>query len=92
MCPYCYNAHPEDLGEFKGMMTPNCTACARPRKSTDKTIDLKTLLSTTPKELRHSRLDPTRPARVAGKVAQAEATLNKTQAPLDWPVAPQQGS
>lgn len=69
MCPYCAEAHPADQCKYKGMMTSNCTACARRKKATDPTTDLKQLFSTTPRELRHSPLDPTCPARVAEKVA-----------------------
>lgn len=69
MCPYCAEAHPADKCAFKGMMTSNCTACARKKKTAEPTTDLKTLFSTTPKDLRHSPLDPTCPARVAEKVA-----------------------
>lgn len=34
MCPYCAEAHLAEKCEFKGMMTLNCTACARKKKFT----------------------------------------------------------
>lgn len=71
MCPYCSEAHTADSCRLKGMMTSNCTACARHKKASEPSIDLKSLFSTTPKELSHSPLDPTCPTRVAEKVARA---------------------
>lgn len=84
MCPYCAEAHPADKCEFKGMMTSNCTACAQRKKTADPTVDLKQLFSNTPKELRHSPLDPTCPARVAEKVARVNEPQS-TQAALTRP-------
>lgn len=78
MCPYCAGDHPADSCELKGMMTSNCTSCARSSKSKDSTLDLKLLFSTTPKSLSHSPLHPTCPSRVAEKLARAAESLHKS--------------
>lgn len=78
MCPYCSGAHPADSCELKGKMTSNCTTCARVKKTKDSNLDLRTLFSTTPKDLSHSPLDPTCPARVAEKLAKAAEALSKS--------------
>lgn len=76
MCPYFAEAHPAEQCKFKGMMTSNCTGCARKKKTAEPSTDLTLLFSTTPKELRHSPLDPTCPARVAEKLAKVSKNLN----------------
>lgn len=67
MFPYCADQHPADQCKLRGKTTSNCTACARALKSTDASLDLKELFSTTPVHLHHSPLDPTCPTRLAIK-------------------------
>lgn len=81
MCPYCSENHPAASCELSGRMTSNCTACARQRVKTNNDLDLKTLFSKSPKDLSHSPLDPTCPARVAEKQARAVAALGKPTDP-----------
>lgn len=78
MCPYCAEEHPADKCELKGMMTSNCTACARALKLKKPETDLGELFSTTPTNLSHSPLDPTCPTRIAQKRAEATKTSSKT--------------
>lgn len=80
MCPYCAEPHPADGCKLKGLMTSNCTACARSLKSAKPDTNLKELFSTTPVSLSHSPLDPTCPTRAALKRAEAAATTNAARA------------
>lgn len=77
MCPYCSEAHSADSCELHGKMTTNCTACARHTLQLDPSTNLKQLFAEAPRHLRHSPLDPTCPARIAGKVAQAAAAIKQ---------------
>lgn len=69
MCPYCSKEHAADTCDLHGKMTTNCTACARHARDLDPGTDLKALFAEAPRSLRHSPLDPTCPARIAGKLA-----------------------
>lgn len=79
MCPYCADAHHADTCSFRGKTTSNCTACARKMKTTDPSVDLQTVFSTTPVALRHSPLDPTCPARIALGVERAKKAAELRQ-------------
>lgn len=79
MCPYCAEAHPEDLCKLRGIITSNCTACARALKNSNDGTDLKTLFSTTPVQLHHSPLIPTCPTRITQKKSDAK----KANTPAD---------
>lgn len=77
MCPYCSENHTAELCKLHGKMTTNCTACARHAKQENPSINLPQLFAEAPRHLLHSPLDPTCPARIAGKVAQAASALRQ---------------
>lgn len=82
MCPYCADTHHADACRVKNTITSSCTACARRMKAADPNLDLKLLFSTASVILRHSPLDPTCRARIAGAVEKAKRAteLRKTTA------------
>lgn len=71
MFPYCVEAHQVDMCLIESTMTSNWTACARAHKITQPDLELKTIFSKTPLNLRHSLLDPICPARLATKKSEA---------------------
>lgn len=84
MCPYCADEHIADSCDFHGKMKTNCTACARHAQRQDPNVDLKQMFLESHRHMRHSPLDPTCPARLAGKKALV-APAKQASAPTPQP-------